>query len=350
MKGVSNDFFCKANGTANHATLSRIYRSKEVCLIGDGHGRHSQTGAAPVATGYLHASYASALAAFGTPLALPRCQGWVLKRPIAGSSAYDAMGCYPLFSCRDWSQLAGDLSDLAHELVSLAVVTDPFGAYDAALLRECFRDVVVPYKEHFVVDLACDPEAFVSAHHRRNVQRAMQEIAVAACAQPEQFSAEWNELYTTLIKRHAIRGIATFSPDSFAQQFATPGFVMLRATHRESVVGMTLWYTQGDVAYYHLGAYSEQGYTLRASFALFWYAIRYFAAQGLRWLGLGAGAGVEQPGTDGLTRFKQGWSTDRRQAYFCGRIFDRHHYELLVESRNIPETRYFPAYRLGEFS
>jgi hypothetical protein len=110
-----------------------------------------------------------------------------------------------------------------------------------------------------------------------------------------------------------------------------------------------LWFVQGDVGYYHLGAYSPPGYEMRASFALFQFAIEYFSVSGLRWLSIGAGAGVGSGETDGLTRFKKGWSTGTRTAYFCGRIFDNVKYQEIVSTKDIPATDYFPAYRLGEF-
>ncbi len=75
-----------------------------------------------------------------------------------------------------------------------------------------------------------------------------------------------------------------------------------------------------------LGAFSELGYSLRASFALFTHAIEHFAASGLRFLDLGGGAGVKGRGPDGLTQFKKGWSNGARTVYFCGRIFDRNKY------------------------
>ena len=66
-----------------------------------------------------------------------------------------------------------------------------------------------------------------------------------------------------------------------------------------------MWYLQGSVGYYHLGAFSPLGYELRSSFALFSFAINYFADSGLRWLDLGAGARVKGSETDGgLSRFK----------------------------------------------
>jgi hypothetical protein len=112
---------------------------------------------------------------------------------------------------------------------------------------------------------------------------------------------------------------------------------------------MLLWYIQGNVGYYHLGAYSEFGYELRASFALFSFAIDYFAADRLRWLNLGAGAGVQGDATDGLSRFKRGWSTETRTVYLCGRIFNRSRYQEIVKAKRIGITGYFPAYRRGEF-
>jgi len=42
------------------------------------------------------------------------------------------MGCYPIFACMDWSQLHIDLGHIGDDLVSLALVTDPFVEYDEA--------------------------------------------------------------------------------------------------------------------------------------------------------------------------------------------------------------------------
>src|SRR5262249_47210850 len=102
-------------------------------------------------------------------------------------------------------------------------------------------------------------------------------------------------------------------------------------------------------AYYHLGAYSDTGYDLGASFALFEYSIEYFSQSGMKWLSLGAGAGTAANADSGLSRFKAGGSNGTRTAYLCGRIFDRSKYQDIVTTRNVPMTDYFPAYRLGEF-
>lgn len=300
--------------------------------------------------GYAHGDYAASLADYGTPHPLPRSGGWILERPIEGSTYRDAMGCYPLFACRDWTRVREDIEELRGELVSLVLVTDPFGDYTPDALRDCFQDLAVPFKEHYVTDLTRPPHAFVHPHHQRNARRASREVRVELCEDAAAFVGEWHELYANLISRHEIKGVATFSEQSFARQLEVPGAVLFRAVNSGSTVGMLWWYVGDDnVAYYHLGAYSEAGYRLRTSFALFRDAIEYFAARGVRWLSLGAGAGLGGDGEDGLSRFKRGWATGTRTAYLCGRVLDRERYEEIVKARNVQPTRYFPAYRLGEF-
>lgn len=299
--------------------------------------------------GYMHPGYADSLSEFGTPRKLPKSGGAILERQIPGFPYRDAMGCYPLYACPRWSNLHADLEDLAGELVSLALVTDPFGEYDAAYLKDCFRDVVIPFKQHFIVDLSRPADSFIVPHHRRYARQALRDLWIEECTAPENDFDQWMSLYSTLIERHRITGITAFSRKAFSKQFAVPGLKAFRAIRDSITVGMLLWYVQGDVAYYHLGAYSDQGYASHASFALFWFAIEYFAADGLRWLNLGAGAGVGGDGTDGLSRFKQGWSTGTHTAYFCGRIFDHKRYSEIVQARDLAATSYFPAYRKGEF-
>ncbi len=300
-------------------------------------------------TGYLHSGYARSLTEFGNPRELPRCGGWVLEREIPGYPYKDAMGCYPIFACRDWSQLHADLEDIGTELVTLSLVTDPFGEYIPSYLRKCFNDVVIPFKEHFIVDLRLSINAFISSHHRRYARKALQKLDVERSEDPARYLDQWVCLYAALIERHQIRGIRVFSPTTFARQMDVPGIVTFRATYEGITIGMLLWYVQDEVGYYHLGAYNSLGYEMRASYALFWTAIEHFTAIGLRWLNLGAGAGVNSSKLDGLTRFKGGWATGTRIAYLCGRIFNHTRYMEIVNGMGISTNGYFPAYRKGEF-
>jgi len=285
---------------------------------------------------------------FGVPRALPRCGGWILERPVPGESSRDAMGCYPLLSCQDWSQLHIDLDEVGDELVSLSVVTDPFGEYDPEYLRRCFKDVVIPFKEHYVVDLRLPLNEIAGRRHRKNARRALRNIQIHVIEEPAAFIEEWLLLYNNLIEKHAISGMSAFSRAAFATQLSLPGTVVLSATYQETTVAAQIYYVQGDVVHCHLGAASNTGYDQGALHALDFFSIEYFADK-VRWLNLGGAAGITSDSNDGLGVYKRGWSTETRTAYFCGRIFNQEAYEKIVKAAGITATDYFPAYRKGEF-
>lgn len=295
--------------------------------------------------GYLHPDYAASLAEFGSPRLLPRSRGWILERTIPGTERHDAMGCYPLFACLDWSQLAADLEELTG-VVSLALVTDPFADCEPSTLAACF-DHMAPFKQHYVSDLTQPPETFVSKHHRYYARRALRSVSVGITTRPSELLDDWVRLYSALVQRHGLRGIKAFSRNAFARQMAVPGAVLLHAELRGRIVAAHLWYVSGDVAYSHLAAADDAGYQVMAPYALYWTALRYLAGT-VRWLALGAGAGREHADANGLGDFKRGWSTSTRTAYFAGRVFDRAAYSRIAPAPPVGGA-YFPAYRAGEF-
>jgi hypothetical protein len=300
-----------------------------------------------VSAGYGHPGYARSLREFGTPRALERSGGFLLERPIPGSDRRDGMGPYPLFACRDWSALGADLEEVGRDLVSVALVPDPFGAPDPALLGRAF-DVVRPFKDHFVYDLSVPAARALTKHHRYYVKQARAEIGVESFPDPPAFLEEWMELYGTLVERHGLRGIKAFSREAFREQLAVPGIVVLRAAREGRTVGAHLWYVSGEVAYSHLMAQNAAGYESGAAYALYASAIDVFASR-VAWLDLGAGAGVTMA-NEGLARFKSGFATGTRPAFFCGRIGDREAYaSLSAQSGSGPGEPYFPAYRRVEF-
>lgn len=298
--------------------------------------------------GYSHPDYAASLAQFGEPRLLPTCGGWILERPIPGSEARDAMGCYPIFSCHDWSQLAPDLQRVEDDLVSLVLVTDPFGNHSEELLARAFPDLVLRFKEHLVADLRSSPKSFVTSHHQYYARKALEKVTVECCDDPATAVDEWSALYEELAARHQLTGMKAFSRAAFAKQFRIPGLVMLRARHEGETVGAHLFYEDGAVAYSHLAASGGLGYELMASYALSWRALEYFAEK-VRWLDWGAGAGLSAGEQDGLTRFKRGWSNEARPAWLCGRIFDQACYQKLATAQGTAGSNYFPAYRADEF-
>ncbi len=294
--------------------------------------------------GYLTAEYAASLSALGTPSRLPKSGGFILKRRIPGSPLLDGMGPYPLFCCADWSRLPEDLMQVGTEIVSLALVADPFGSYELGTLRECFQRVA-PFKKHFVADLSRPLERIVSPHHRKHARKGLRKNAVERCLEPPAHSDEWITLYGDLTRRKQVRGPAAIGEQGLIRQLSVPGLVMFRATIEGCTTGLHLWYVCQDVAYAHLGAYNDRGYETGASYALFWTAFQYFQGEAVKWVHLGGSAGLASSGSDGLSDFKAGWSTESRTAYFCGRICNEAAYRALVGEARSPRTDYFPAYR-----
>ena len=299
-------------------------------------------------TGYIHPEYARSLSEFGEPKELSRCGGWILERPIPGTPYKDAMGCYPLFTCRDWRKLHIDITGLAKELLTLVFVTDPFADVDTAYLESC-SDLIKPFKHHYIVDLSHPLENSVNKHHRYYARKSLREIEVEVCHEPSRYVGEWIRLYDNLVKKHNIRGIKAFSPECFHKQLNTPGMVLFVGKLREEVVGAYLVAMHNDVAYSHLSAFSFVGYQNRAAYGIRWTALEYLTGQKIRYVDMGGAAGLEENPTDGLSQFKQGWSNLTRTTYLCGRIFDRAKYLAICEQNGVQDTNYFPAYRRGEF-
>lgn len=296
-------------------------------------------------TGYTHPSYAESLAEFGEPRYLPHCKGWLLERQIPGTNYRDAMGCYPLFSCQDWSKLHLDIAELGSDLVSLSMVPEVFGAFDQGYLKKCFG-VVVPFKRHFVCDLSQPLIDTVSRHHRRYARRALDLVQCKSHPNPPEFLDEWFNLHKSLVLRHEINGIRAFSRRSFEILLRTPGITVLIATQDEVIVGAQLWLMHEQVAYGHVLAFSDLGYKLGASYALYWFALEHFADK-VRYCDFAGVSGMSDEDQSGLAWFKSGWSTEKRTAYFCSSILNRARYDELVNCKDLSGNAFFPAYREG---
>jgi hypothetical protein len=294
--------------------------------------------------GYVSTEYVQALANIGEPLWLPHSGGWLLVRSIPNAPWKDAIGCYPVFCCQDWSALTEDFESLPTNIVAVSFVADSASGVSLDMLKRHFPDVCYSYKSHYLVDLAVPLESYVSSHHRRNARQALKSLRIEELESPSENLQEWESMYENLVTRHDIHGYAAFSHDSFARQMLVPGLRAFAAYSADRIVGMTLWMVDGNTAYYHLAAYSEAGYLHKASFAMFWQCLQQFSNEGLVQAVLGGGAGT-YAASDGLSRFKQGWSNEVKPVYLCGRILDRKRYAELALESGTQSSSYFPAYR-----
>jgi hypothetical protein len=298
--------------------------------------------------GYHHPDYACSLAEFGEPFKIKNCEGWILKRFIPGFQYQDAMSCYPLFSCRDWSKLCLDLEEIANDLVTLTMVIDPFADADYRHLKNCF-DIIRPFKSHYIVNLSKNWEDKIDRRHKQKIKKALNEIEIEVCHEPIRYIDEWAFLYDNLIQRHKIDGIRAFSKECFRKQLSIPGmFLIIGKLHKE-IIGGNLVLMRDKVAYDHLAAFSPLSYQVNAAYGIFWNTFKFLAEQGIQYLDIGGVAGTEAGKKCGLDQFKRGWTKDTQQVYLCGRIFNSAVYEKICREKGISETVYFPAYRMEEF-
>jgi hypothetical protein len=294
--------------------------------------------------GYCHPGYIASLTEFGHPHYIEQCQASLLFRKIFNTNLVDAAGAYPILCSSDWGSLANAFDGLQDELVSLVAVPDPLGDHDLTLLKDIFPHLTVPYKEHYVVELQEDPMAKICDHHRRNVVRGERGVTVERRAIGHEVREAWLALYGNLISRHKIKGMQAFSPSTFDRMLTVPGITPFCASTGGNIVGIVLCAETFPKVYYHLGAYSDAAYELRASYALFSYIIQYYASAGFAWLSLGSGPGARPEADDGLSRFKRGWTQESRTAYLCGRIFDQSAYYGICNDLGAAAD-FFPAYR-----
>ena len=271
-------------------------------------------------------------------------------RPILGTDHTDAVGCYPLFACENPARLASDLSVLQDAgAISFTLVTDPLGDFDTAELADLFRPLAQPYKAHYFVDLSGTADEFGSTHHRRNARRCSRQANFSICEQPTEHLQEWCDLYERLAERHKITGPARFSRLAFTAQLKLPGAMLIQSRNdADELLGMQFWFHDTTHAWHHLSGYSPAGYRQGGvSYGLMAFALTELKKRGVRVANLGAGAGLQADASDGLSRFKQGWSTHTKEAWLCGIVLDPKRYKQLSGGH---ETSFFPAYRDPSFS
>ena len=293
--------------------------------------------------GYGSQGYARSLSYLGPAIYLAASQSWLIRRPIPNTPYFDAMGCYPLWCCDQWSKLDEDLSQL-NDIVSVVGIASPLASH--TVLKKVFSDCCKVYKNAYLANAHTAWIETVTAHHRRNIKRAYQHChvdIVDALAHVD----TWMLLYRHLIKRHQINGVARFTKAAFIQQLRLPGLTAMAAYVNREIVGMVLWIRHGHMIYYHLGAYNERGYQHLAGFALFAFAFDYFAnVVGIEQIYLGAGTHTIDPSRDGLARFKCGWSTHTQPIYLCGKILQADIYQQLIHDQTSPTFGdFFPMYR-----
>jgi hypothetical protein len=243
--------------------------------------------------------------------------------------------------------LTAELRATGIEPVTLSVVPDPFCGFSHQQLQGEF-EVAIPFKTHFLVDLAVPFDRYLRRHHRRYARRSLSLVTVERAHDPFVHASEWADLYGHLVARRGITGLRAFSSNALARQLVVPGCHYFRAVSERDVVGALVCYLDRGVAYAHLVSTTLVGQQLMAPYALHWSAIEYFRGKA-RWLALGGVPGYLDQGNEGLAFFKRGWATAICRTYFCAKVLNRTRYDELCNRLGDSRGPYFPPYRAVEF-
>jgi hypothetical protein len=281
--------------------------------------------------------YAGAFGPPWEPLEVSAWGSFVLTRPIAGTSARDAIGCYPLAGFAPDADIGSGLRQLKDRgLVSIVIVPDPLSSPPLADLARNFS-ICRPYKVHYCIDRS-RPYRPSSPSHRSTLRKSIGSCQISVERLGVRLD-QWCALYDNLIIRRGISGVATFSPRFFEKIADHSAFTTFVAQRLGEVVSMAIWVRSANVAYYFLNVSSPLGYAVAAAYATMAAAIEHF--KDVQWLHLGGGAGGT--GRDGLSHFKKGFANTDLTALLCGSVLDARAYAEL--SSGIAPNAWFPAYR-----
>lgn len=302
--------------------------------------------------GYGGAAYAACLGHVGRPIALPRSGLTALERAIPGTDRSDLVGPYPLLPAVDPRALRADLDELAsggHGPVSFVAVCDPLTTSDHEGLQAAFPDLARPFKRHFLADPRVDESQRLTKHHGRELRRARRFARFERCA-PAEIADDWLRLYAGLIEAFGLEGSdSAFPPASLRAQLEVPGMMAIRAVEEDGHVSqVTLMLSDGVHGWYHLAAQDDRGRRHQAGFGALAFGLNELADEGVELVDLGGAAGLDEDPTDGLARYKSGFSgtasgPDRLDAWLIGAVLDSEAYAELSGER--AAGAFFPAYR-----
>lgn len=291
----------------------------------------------PYATG----AYAQSLSYWGRPLEVPEWKTWVIVREVE-PGIYDAAGTYPIAVLAENADIQGGLERLkSHDLVSVTLVLDDFNRPPVQDLEQSFS-VTRPFKSHYIYRRALG-ELSYGRHHRYELRRALQVVNVDEL-DLQKNAADWYALYSTLTERHGLTGVHAFPREYHSAMASLDGMKAIGAWVNGELVSCHIWVEFDGHVHSHLAASSALGYSSRAAYGVNNKALEFFGNANV--INFGGGAGMASDLSDGLAKFKHGFSNDTAQSYICGAVLDPNRYEELVTRRSInPATTFFPAYR-----
>ena len=327
------------------AVLSRISPTVAPALVGaDGLDKVRETvytASAAMTHPYATLEYGESLRHLGEPIRVAEWGTTVLRRKC-GLGHYDALGTYPIMVFKPDCDLAGGLVRLTQlGLVSAVLVVDDSLRAELPALQAF--DFVRPFKQHFLYERSRSPIPY-SKHHRYEIRRARAAVRVERFELAEHLAA-WIDLYQSLVARRGLERTMHAFPRAHHEALAQlPGVIAIGAFANDRLVSCHVWICHKGHAMSHLAASSEEGYALRAAYAVNAGAIELIGE--CRTLNFGGAAGSGDDDEAGLARFKRGFSNAVAASYLCGKVLARDAYCELLRRAGVPiDASYFPAYR-----
>lgn len=288
---------------------------------------------------YATASYAAGLDHVGQAFEIPEWGTYVLLRETPFGGHRDVVGVYPIMVLSREANLAGGLQRLkAKGIVSIVLVLDD-------LLRPPLRDLeaifdfVRPFKSHYLHDWKVGDPVY-NKHHRYEIRRAGKLTEAREFCLGDHL-AEWQQLYGQLVQRHGLRGTHAFPAAHHEMLGRLEGVRSFGAFIEGKLVAAHIFVTHEGHAMSHLAAATLEGYRTGAAYAVNALALEHLDGCGV--VNLGGAAGVIDDPSDGLARFKKGFSNSVASSYLCGAVLDRPLYQKL--SAEYSQDSFFPAYR-----
>ncbi len=300
--------------------------------------------------GYQNTKYIESISETVPPLSLSRSNGWLVPKIIPGSNEIDLSATNPFIICQNPDSLIHDFESLSDKYVALTVITNPIYEISKEIWSSYFKDLFVPFKSHYLVEIEkYQFERTVSQHHRYYSRKALKEAAITLAEKPIDYLDDFYYLYQQLLVRHDVCASNALSKKMLAQQFNVPGVKMFVARDDYGIQAISVWMQTQDVAFYHLAVSSETGYKKSFAYGTMKTAIDHFFGEGTRMLGLGGGNSIRTKNkiavNSGLQSFKAGWATLSTDVFLCGRILNPEIYNALTKSAVKTDSQFFPLYR-----
>lgn len=298
--------------------------------------------------GYCSKEYRSV---YGESLLYPReegnlvLDGLLLKRSIS-NDLFDLSNVYPFFTNYNNCSLS-DLYEKAKEsqAVSLVLITDPLNPIYMDLSTG--PDIQIDsFKLHYICNLKNYEFRKLPENHRRNINKSKKENLLVIPSIIEDVEKEAKsifDIYQNLVTRHSIKGVTDYSVQQIEKLISVPGTFLFKVYDSVGhLINASIFYISGEIGniYYHLSCQTEEGYKLNSNFLMMHTAIALFKQLGFNKLELGAGA--DGKSSEGLCRFKEGFSTETIKNLIIKIVLRQEIYNKLSENKN---TAFFPAYR-----